>query len=55
VTLLPESPASRCYRRIARRIASLSFHGPKADDLPPAHGAAITAEEFERMKAPRCA
>jgi flagellar biosynthesis protein FlhG len=54
VTLLPESPASRCYRTIAHRIASLPVNPPRADDLGPRHGT-ITPEEFERMEAPRCA
>jgi flagellar biosynthesis protein FlhG len=54
VILLPESPASRCYRRIAHRIASLPVDPPSADDLGARRGA-ITPEEFERMEAPRCA
>jgi flagellar biosynthesis protein FlhG len=43
VTFAPEAPASRCFRRLALRLANWLPDAP------------VTSLEFERMEAPRCA
>ena len=43
VTHRPDAPASRCFRRLALRLASWLPDAP------------VTSQEFERMEAPRCA
>ena len=43
VTQAPDAPASRCFRRLALRLANWLPDAP------------VTSLEFERMEAPRCA
>lgn len=51
----PEAPASRCFRRLALRVANWSRRSPVPRPSLPAPLTPFTQEDFARLEAPRCA
>lgn len=53
---VPETPSSRCFRRLALRLSSFTPLGPRpgAAKCPPPRPT-VVPEELEKMEAPRCA
>lgn len=56
VSRTPDSPAARCFRRLALRVANWSRRPPGAPRPSlPAPIAPFSPEDFARLEAPRCA
>lgn len=54
VSRLPDAPASRCFRRLALRVANWGRR-PTPRPSVPKPLAPFSPEDFERLEAPRCA
>jgi len=54
VSRLPDAPASRCFRRLALRVANWGRR-PTPRPSAPKPLAPFSPEDFERLEAPRCA
>ncbi|MGE3508770.1 MAG: MinD/ParA family protein [Vicinamibacterales bacterium] len=55
VSRTPDAPASRCFRRLALRVANWSRRPPSPRPAVPAAIVPFSPEDFARLEAPRCA
>lgn len=55
VSRAPDAPASRCFRRLALRVANWSHRSAAPRPAAPAPLTPFSPEDFERLEAPRCA